>query len=133
MVKGLELFREAFSSFLGSYVLIGGSAASIAMEEAGLDFRATKDLDIVLLLENLDAAFVDALWDFIDAGGYEHRQGSGGHERFYRFRSPAAPAYPEMLELFARAPDALPLSLDPAEGEGLAGSQGEARRGRASG
>jgi phosphohistidine phosphatase SixA len=27
---------------------MGGTAATLAMEEAGLEFRATKDLDIVL-------------------------------------------------------------------------------------
>jgi hypothetical protein len=108
MVKGLEVFRNAFSSFLENYVLIGGTAASIVMEEAGLDFRATKDLDIVILLERLDGDFVSAVWDFIDAGGYEHRQRSDGREQFYRFQAPATPGFPEMLELFSRLPDALP-------------------------
>lgn len=31
---------------------------------------------------------------------------------FYRFHSPANPAYPEMLELFSRKPDLLPLKDD---------------------
>jgi hypothetical protein len=31
--------------------LIGGTACIVIMQEAGLDFRATKDLDIVLYVE----------------------------------------------------------------------------------
>ena len=55
MVKGLDLFREHFRSYADRYVLIGGAACDLAMGEAGLDFRATKDLDIVLCLEAIDS------------------------------------------------------------------------------
>lgn len=46
MVKGLSIFQEWFKGFENQYVLIGGTAASISMTEAGLSFRGTKDLDI---------------------------------------------------------------------------------------
>lgn len=55
MVRGLDVFRRHFADFTDRYVLIGGVAATLAMEEAGLDFRATKDLDLVLIIEALDA------------------------------------------------------------------------------
>ena len=55
MVKGLDLFRSWFKDYAGQYILIGGTAASLAMEEAGLEFRATKDLDVVLNVEALTA------------------------------------------------------------------------------
>jgi hypothetical protein len=42
MVKGLEIFRVWFKDYADQYVLIGGTAASLAMQLAGLDFRATK-------------------------------------------------------------------------------------------
>jgi hypothetical protein len=42
MVKGLEIFRVWFKDYADQYVLIGGTAASLAMQSAGLDFRATK-------------------------------------------------------------------------------------------
>ena len=45
MVKGLDVFRKFFATHAGEYVLIGGTAASLAMEEAGLEFRSTKDLE----------------------------------------------------------------------------------------
>ncbi|MBC2717822.1 MAG: hypothetical protein HF978_21165 [Desulfobacteraceae bacterium] len=48
MVRGLDLFRDYFKDHADQYVLIGGTACDIAMSQMGLDFRATKDLDIVL-------------------------------------------------------------------------------------
>lgn len=108
MVKGLDLFREAFRDFSNQYVLIGGTAATLTMEDAGLAFRATKDLDVVLLVEALTPTFGAAFWAFVQAGGYEIRQSSTtGKPCFYRFQKPADSTYPAMIELFARVPDAL--------------------------
>lgn len=39
------------------YVLIGGTASNLAMEDAGLAFRATKDLDVVWHIEAFDALY----------------------------------------------------------------------------
>jgi len=44
VVKGLEIFREHFGGLDAQYVLIGGTAATLAMQQAGLEFRATQDL-----------------------------------------------------------------------------------------
>ena len=107
MVKGLDLFRERFKALADRYVLIGGTACDLILEEAGLRFRATKDLDIVLCIESLDAAFGRAFWEFVNAGGYEIRESTEGKGRFYRFQKPARGDYPAMLELFSRAPDLL--------------------------
>ena len=49
MVKGLDVFRDYFAGHAEQFVLIGGTAATLAMEDAGLAFRATKDLDIPVL------------------------------------------------------------------------------------
>ena len=107
MVKGLEVFREHFRNFADHYVLIGGTACDIAMTSVGLAFRATKDLDIVLYLEALDAEFVRAFWEFVRAGGYEIQEKSTGEKQFYRFQKPTTADYPFMLELFSRQPDVL--------------------------
>lgn len=116
MVRGLGLFQAWFAAYADQYVLIGGTAASLTMDEAGLSFRATKDLDIVLHVEVLTPAFGNAFWKFVEAGGYEVRQASGtGKPIFYRFQKPADDRYPAMVELFARAPD----GLQPAEGSQL--------------
>ena len=111
MIKGLEHFKKHFSVLSDHYVLIGGSACAIIMEEVGLDFRATKDLDIVLYVEALTAEFAIAFWKFIKAGGYQNKLQSTGKQIFYRFNSPRDDSYPFMLELFSRVPDAVTLSF----------------------
>jgi hypothetical protein len=57
MVRGLEKFREYFVAYPERYVLIGGTAATLAMEQLAGAFRATKDLDIVLTVETLAPEF----------------------------------------------------------------------------
>lgn len=112
MVRGLDRFREHFAGFNDRYVLIGGTAATMTMEEAGLEFRGTKDLDILLVVEALDAAFGERMWQFVKQGGYEIRQASNGNPRFYRFEKPADATYPHMIELFSRRLDDLALGDD---------------------
>ena len=65
MVRGLAIFQEWFKNFENQYVLIGGTAASITMNEAGLPFRGTKDLDIVLHVEVLTPEFGHKLLNFL--------------------------------------------------------------------
>lgn len=110
MVKGIELFREQFADFKDQYVLIGGTASSLAMEELGAEFRGTKDLDIVLCIEALNREFALKFWEFVKQGGYENQQTSSGKRRFYRFSKPTDRSYPVMLELFSRVPDALQIA-----------------------
>jgi hypothetical protein len=42
VVRGLDVFRDFFAGSTDQFVLIGGTAATLAMESAGLTFRATK-------------------------------------------------------------------------------------------
>jgi len=111
-VKGLERFKAHFSDHSDQYVLIGGAACEIVLGEAGLAFRGTRDLDIVLCVEAMDADFGRALWAFIAEGGYEQRQRSTGEKEFYRFVKPRHEAYPFMLELFSRPPQKISLPAD---------------------
>lgn len=112
MVKGLDVFRNHFRSYISRYILIGGTACDLAMEEAGLPFRATKDLDIVLCIEALDREFVEAFWNFIRIGGYQIQEKASGKKQYYRFMKPANKLFPYMLELFSRKPDALSIAND---------------------
>ncbi len=112
MVTGLEIFREWFRGNEGQYVIIGGTACDILMTEEGLDFRATKDIDLVLIIEAVDAEFGRKFWDFVKKAGYEHCNRSSGTPEFYRFRHPTSSQYPTMIELFTRKLDAIPLSED---------------------
>lgn len=110
MVNGLERFRQHFASYIDQYILIGGSACTVIMQEAGLDFRATKDLDIVLYVEALHENFVKAFWQFVDEGGYQNKHHSTSKKIFYRFSFPSSQDFPAMLELFSRTPDRVSLS-----------------------
>ena len=74
MVKGIDQFQAHFEDFNDRYVLIGGAACFLSFDEAGLDFRVTKDLDIVLCVEALDTDFAQAFWDFIIRGKYKNTQ-----------------------------------------------------------
>jgi hypothetical protein len=102
MVRGLQKFITHFQGYESSYVLIGGTACSHCIEKENLAFRSTKDLDIMLIVEMLDDAFVKAFWDFIRQGGYKNRQKSSGKPLLYRFFSPADETFPYMLELFSK-------------------------------
>ena len=104
MVKGIDIFREHFAAHTDNYILIGGSACDLLFKEAGGQFRATKDLDIVLTIETLSHEFGAAMWSFLDNGKYAVHQKSDGQDCFYRFKSPANEAYPHMIELFSRSP-----------------------------
>ena len=51
-------------------MLIGGTACSILFDEVGENFRATKDLDVVLVVENISEEFGQAFWEFIKEANY---------------------------------------------------------------
>ena len=70
MTQGLQLIRTAFAGYEDSYVIIGGTACDIIMTDNDLDFRATKDIDMVLIAEGHLREFAQRLWSFIRDGGY---------------------------------------------------------------
>ncbi|MHB8853271.1 MAG: hypothetical protein ACYC6P_07945 [Ignavibacteriaceae bacterium] len=105
MVNGLNKFKEYFKDYKDNYLLIGGAACDRHIENAGLDFRATKDLDIILIVEAYSADFVETFWSFIAEGKYEVQEKSSSKKIYYRFKEPADNSFPWQLELFARNPD----------------------------
>lgn len=109
MIKGLDKFREHFAKNAGSFVLIGGVACHEWLASQGLEFRATKDIDIVLVVEAIDQAFVARFWEFVEAGKYAIRERAAGGRELYRFSKPADDTYPVMLELFSRKPQGIDL------------------------
>ena len=104
MVIGINKFRDHFAGYEDQYALVGGAACDLIFTDAGLPFRSTRDLDIVLCVEVMDKSFACAFQGFLEAGGYKARQKSDGRKEFYRFLEPADGAYPEMIELFSRQP-----------------------------
>ena len=69
MVKGIERFREYFIDYSDQYVLIGGTACDISFGCHNSDFRTTRDLDVVLIVEALTPEFGQRFWEFIRDGG----------------------------------------------------------------
>ena len=65
MVEGIESFREKFRDYTDCYTVIGGAACDILMSEAEIAFRATKDIDMILILEDKKAEFAKAFWEYI--------------------------------------------------------------------
>lgn len=104
---GIEKFREYFADYTEQYVLIGGAACDILFDSNEVDFRATKDLDIVLIVEALTHEFAEKFWEFIHTGNYTHKIRSNGKPQFYRFEKPQVEGYPSMIELFARTESVL--------------------------
>lgn len=115
MVRGLDLFRRRFREFEGSFILFGGAACDEWFASAGLAFRVTRDLDIVLVIEVLGPEAVAALRRFVADGEYEVRQRTEGTPVLYRFAKPKNEEFPFMLELFSRRPE----GLDLGEGQGI--------------
>lgn len=112
MVRGFESFREWFKGYETQYAIIGGTACDILMEREGLAFRATKDLDLVLIVEAMTSEFGDRFWKYIQAGGYEFRRKTSNVPHFYRFSHPKADGYPVLIELFSRKIDSICLPTD---------------------
>lgn len=111
MVHGIEIFREHFKEFSHQYVLIGGTACDILLDDLGSSFRATKDLDIVLIIEFIDKTFSDHFWKFVEVGGYKHREVGIDKNQFYRFSNPSNSLFPRQIELFCRLPDNIELEF----------------------
>lgn len=110
MVRGLDLFRERFRPFQGTMTLIGGAACDEWFTTNGLSFRATNDLDLVIMMDDVDPAFISAMRAFVADGGYEISERSEGVPILYRFSDPTRDAFPAKLELSSRKPDGFELS-----------------------
>jgi hypothetical protein len=113
MVEGLDKFKEHFSDFSGSYVIIGDTACDLIIETAGLTPRVTKDIDIILIVEALNPKIIRHFWTFIKQADYNKRETSARERKYYRFLKPANTGFPYQIELFSRKPDVLDLRGEP--------------------
>ena len=109
MVTGLDIFKKYFEQYPDNYVIIGGTACDIIIGDAGFTPRATKDIDIILLVEALNSDFVKQFWQFIKDGNYERKEKSADDRKYYRFMKPENPDFPFQIELFSRNPDIIVL------------------------
>lgn len=109
MIRGLDHFKEYFKDFSEDFILVGGVATYLLLDEAGAErVRPTKDLDIVLIMKPRDL-FLKALKTYVEAGKYEIQKGKNDQATFYRFQKPASDTYPIMIELFAAIGDEIKL------------------------
>ena len=103
MVKGLDTFQKYFADYEEQYVLIGGAACDILFESNEVNFRATRDLDMVLIVEAITPEFGEKFWEFIVDGKYRNKATNGSSPQFYRFDKPEDDEFPKMIELFCRS------------------------------
>ena len=112
MFDRLDTFREYFKGFEKNYIVIGGTACELLLQDVGFDFRVTKDLDMVLFVEGLSKEFGFKFWEYVRAGGYKIQEKSSGEPVFYRFKNPSVNNFPAMIELFSKRPDYITASDD---------------------
>lgn len=105
MVIGLDTFKD----YQDCYLIIGGTACDLILTDAGFNPRATKDIDIILIVEAIDTVFVKQFWSFIKAGGYQTQQKEIQNKNCYRFANPKTFGFPKQIELFSRTPDSIDL------------------------
>lgn len=103
MVAGIDSFRDKFRGFEDCYTVIGGAACDILLSEADIDFRLTKDIDMILILEDKKEEFAKTFWEYIKEGKYKCGWKNSDKMHFYRFTEPID-GYPVMIELFSRKP-----------------------------
>lgn len=115
-MKGIEKIRQFLGEYKGNYVIIGGTACNLNLEEANLQGRATKDIDMIVVCEAITPEYLRSFWDFIKAGGYttawQVKTDEESHRCFYRFVDPKDIDFPKYIELFSRKPDSIQLSED---------------------
>lgn len=111
MVTGLDKFREAFIEYADNYVIIGGTACDIVLRDTDMKPRATSDIDMIVVVENMTPEFASAFWQFIRDGKYKptkrDRETDGQTVyTLYRFEE-AESGYPVKIELLSRHSDIL--------------------------
>ena len=98
--NNLMSFRETFREYTDFYTVIGGTACMILMDEASRDFRATKDVDMILIMEDGGKEFCKTFWEYILRGKYTCGW-KGSEPHYYRFTGPIT-GFPSQIELFSR-------------------------------
>lgn len=105
MVGGLNIFRERFARFSDNFVIIGGTACDEILSGTEMRPRATMDIDIIVIVENMTPEFARAFWAFIAEGEYRpglrKNKDEGPKYVLYSFDNGKA-GYPVKVELLSR-------------------------------
>jgi len=102
-VSGLDEFARYFAGYEDCYTIIGGAACEILMSQTPIDFRATKDVDMIILFEDKFKEFAELFWNYVREGEYTYGWKNSNEPHFYRFTDPKS-GYPKQIELFSRKP-----------------------------
>ena len=102
MIQGIATFTEYFKDNNEDYVVIGGLATAMVMNDLGFIARATKDIDLVVITKE-NEVFLKKLLSFIEIAGYKTKQRTNNDSRhnLFRFLDSEDKNYPEQIELFA--------------------------------
>lgn len=111
MVVGLDKFKEFFREFNDKFVVIGGAACDVILEDSEIEPRATDDIDMILIVDKMTPEFGRRFWQFIAEGNYQTRERKRGEGKepvpeLFRFIKPG-PGYPVRIELLSTHPDIL--------------------------
>jgi len=112
---GIDKIREYLGDYNSNYVIIGGTACNLNLEDAALQGRATKDIDMIMVCEAISTDYIRRFWSFIRSGGYRQSQikeSEEGKQCYYRFLEPTDPSFPAYIELFSRKPDTIQIPED---------------------
>ena len=105
IVSGIQQFERAFAAFSDSFIVIGGSACRAVLSDGPIQPRRTRDIDMVLVLDNMGKDFINAFWTFIKAGGYKFasRKNAEGEVKyvFYSFVD-GTEGYPSQIEILSK-------------------------------
>lgn len=100
MKAWVKHFAEHFRDQTEDYVVIGGTAATILVENSGLTFRATKDIDLVVIGSDTEN-FCSHFATYVRLGKYSVAE-RDGRKNYYRFLNPTDEKFPPQLEVFSR-------------------------------
>lgn len=105
MVNGIDKFKEAFSKYSDCYVIIGGTACDYVLRDTSMKPRATVDIDMILVVENMTKSFAKDFWQFIRDGGYKNGKRKRDEDKepvyeLYRFTDSQL-GYPIQIELLS--------------------------------
>lgn len=111
MVVGLDKFKEFFKEFNDKFVVIGGAACDVILEDSEIEPRATDDIDMILIVDKMTPEFGRRFWQFITEGNYQTRERKRGEGKepvpeLFRFIKPSS-GYPVRIELLSTRPDIL--------------------------
>ena len=102
------------SEFRSHYVVIGGLATVMTLEERNLPARATKDVDMIIICQPEAKQYMKRFWEFIKTGGYKlwKPDDDDSHPSFYRFIKPESKDFPAQIELFSKVPEYVDVPKD---------------------